>query len=293
MKEINSMSWIIIEGLDRSAKTTLAKLYANQGYEVVHFSAPDKKYYTSGYAGPSYVEDIIELLVSKSGRDVVFDRSHYGEKIWPLIYGRNALLNEEDFEIIQEIEDQNAVTRILMHDPNEVAHWQRCLDNKEPLTLNQFKQARQLYYSMADKYGFLQMTKQDLILDNPEKEIKLSDRQDDQATVNVIKRESIQHLKSLNSKNTATIQQSPEQIKLAYANAINEILSSRIVKKKGTEFDSIEDKIRTFLNSELGVLLGAQPQQANKGDTFFTKEDVLVLKTFISRIKEKNNKQKF
>lgn len=287
------MAWIIIEGLDRSGKTTVANLYETQGYEVIHFSAPDKKHYTPGYTGPSYAEELIELLVSKSGKDVVFDRSHYGEKIWPLVYGRAPLLNEDDFEVLQEIEEQNPVTKILLHDPDEQSHWQRCVENKEPLTSSQFRQARQLYYAMSEKYGFTNMTRYDFAVSNLP-HIETGDKaKESSPSVNIIKRESIQHLKSLNNKDTNNLNLSPEQVKLAYANAINDVLSSRIVKKKGAEFDSIEDKIRYFLNSELGSLLGtSQDVSVAKGDASFTKEDILVLKTFINRIKEKNTKQR-
>jgi hypothetical protein len=85
------MSFVIIEGLDRTAKSTLANMYVQKGYKLIHFSAPDKKYSESGYSGPSYLEDLIEMMVSLSGQDVVFDRSHYGELIWPYVYGRRPL----------------------------------------------------------------------------------------------------------------------------------------------------------------------------------------------------------
>jgi len=284
------MAWIILEGLDRSGKSTVAKLYEQQGYKIVHFSAPDKKYSQPGYTGPSYCEDIIELLVSLSGQDVVLDRSHYGEKIWPLVYGRKTMISEDEYDILQEIEDQNATTKILMHDPDELSHWQRCVENKEPISVNQFKQARQLYYSMADKYGFQLKTKDDFLVKH---EIILSN-----SDANAIQTSNDnKNIKELSvtidnpKQGKGARPLSPEQIKLSQANAINEILSSRIVKKKGIEFDSIESKIRSFLNSELGVLLGTTPnlnnQQVQNNQLPFSKEEIVVLKTFINRIKEK------
>ena len=50
--------WIILEGLDRTGKSSVADYYRQQGYEVVHMSAPDKKYSQSGYTGPSYTCNI-------------------------------------------------------------------------------------------------------------------------------------------------------------------------------------------------------------------------------------------
>jgi len=90
------MAWIFIEGLDRTGKTTVSELYKKQGYEVVHFSAPSKKYKVAGYAGPSYIDDIMEMYLSLDGKDVVFDRSSYGELVWPKVYGREPELNLED-----------------------------------------------------------------------------------------------------------------------------------------------------------------------------------------------------
>jgi len=37
------MAWIVIEGIDRSFKSSAAKLYEAKGFKVIHFSAPDKK----------------------------------------------------------------------------------------------------------------------------------------------------------------------------------------------------------------------------------------------------------
>jgi hypothetical protein len=137
-------------------------MYRKQGYDVVHFSAPDKKYSAPGYTGPSYLEDIVSLLVSLSGKKIVYDRSWMGESaVWPFVYGRNALLTSEDIEYIREIEDQNQPTRILLHDPDTRAHWQRCVDNKEPLDPIQFKTASSLFYTMAEQYGFALKTKHD------------------------------------------------------------------------------------------------------------------------------------
>jgi len=77
---------------------------------------------------------------------------------------------------------------------------------------------------------------------------------------------------------------SPEQLKLAEANAINEILTSRIVKKKGDHFDVIEEKIRYFLNNQLADLLGT-----GKNNQFesFSKEEIEMLKAVVKRMREK------
>src|ERR1700677_2946033 len=112
------MAWIILEGLDRTGKSTVAELYKRSGYEVVHMSAPNKKYMEPGYTGPSYLDEIVDLYMRYALRDVVFARSPYGEFIWPFVYGRKPQLNKDDIEILQDIEVQNMVERYLLYDPS-------------------------------------------------------------------------------------------------------------------------------------------------------------------------------
>src|ERR1035437_8657610 len=148
------MALVLLEGLDRTGKTTVAEFFESKGYEVVHLSAPGKEF----HAGHSYLDAMVDLLQRGAGRDLVIDRTHYGELIWPQIYNRKPLLGEDDFEILREIEESIGVKRILMHDPNAEAHWQRCVDNKEPLTKVQCVRARSIYASMGAKYGFESIT---------------------------------------------------------------------------------------------------------------------------------------
>jgi len=104
------VAWIILEGLDRSGKSTLAEIYKNQGFQIVHMEAPNKRYFKPGYAGASYLEEILEMYSKYAGKDVVFDRSPYGELVWPEIFGRQALLDDEDFEYLRQIEFNNEIT---------------------------------------------------------------------------------------------------------------------------------------------------------------------------------------
>jgi len=278
------MTFVIIEGLDRTAKTTLAGLYNKKGYKTVHFSAPDKKYFQTGYSGPSYLEDLVEMFVSLSGQDVVFDRSHYGELIWPYVYNRRPLLNHFDLEILREIESQNKKKYILMHDPNIESHWRRCLQYKEPLTRTQFDSARSMFNDMANQYDFVQLTIEDVenkigmsLLEKEKEKIQISDaemassKSEDTDVVSI-------------RKNKSDMLLSPEQLKLAEANAINQILIGRIVKKKGDHFDSIEQKIRDFLNNELSNLLGTTIKNNNN---LFSNEEIDFLKAVVKRMKEK------
>src|SRR5277367_4244102 len=107
------MALIILEGLDRTGKSSVAQMFESQGFELVHMSAPDKAMSQPGYVGPSYLDQMVELLTTCTGRNVVLDRSHYGELVWPQIYGRKPQLNDEDMEILREIESNMDTTRIL------------------------------------------------------------------------------------------------------------------------------------------------------------------------------------
>lgn len=285
------MTWVILCGLDRTGKSTVAKYYETLGYEIIHFSAPDKKFSKPGYSGPSYCDTIVELLVSKSGKDVVFDRSWYGESIWSAVYRRLPLLNDEDLELLREFEEQNSTTRILMHDPDKDAHWQRCVDNKEPLDGSQFLSARAMYYEMGKKYGFELKT----IKDFEDESQSLEKNTHDVIDINDVERfssgsrSSPSHDKpsiKVKADREVSILLTPEQLKLAQANAINEVLSKRIVKSKGEAFDSIESKIRSFLNQELGTLLGNQ-SKTPEPKLPFSKDEVDFLKALVTRAKEK------
>ncbi len=74
----------------------------------------------------------------------------------------------------------------------------------------------------------------------------------------------------------------PEQIKLAKANAINSILSKNILKNKGPEYEDLEKDIRGFLNTKLGLLLGSSTEEKS-----FNKDEVEVLKIFCQQWKQK------
>ena len=259
---------ICLCGLDRTGKTSVAESFKAKGFEVMHLSAPDKKFSTEGYSGPSYLEEYVEMLLSFQGKNVVMDRFWDGEFVWSKVYGRTPLLTEEDLETLQEIERNMDVQYILMHDPNVEAHWKRCVDNKEPLTKAQFVLARKLYNELAEKYGFTRKT----LLDFPEvpmvaQEVKAK------PTASEVEKVAAPALKL-----------TTEQVKLETANAINDVLSKRIIKQKGPIYDKIEINLRTFLNTELGKILGTKTET---NVVQFSSEEVELLRFFCKKLKEK------
>lgn len=253
------MSLIILEGLDRVGKTSVATHFQAKGFEVVHQSAPAK-----GMTTDLFLEEQMLLVSRAASNDIVLDRSYYGELIWPQIYGRESLLSEEQLEALRELEESVGTTRILMYDPNVEAHWKRCIDNQEPLTKPQFVRARSLFSAMAEKYNFSRKTLQDF------SEITIT-AEEPKAKIEVEKPVVVAKLTN-------------EQVKLETANAINDILGKRIIKQKGPIFDKIESNLRTFLNTELGKILGTKNETV-AGQ--FSNEEVELLRFFCQKLKEK------
>lgn len=272
---------IILEGLDRSGKSSVANYYESKGFNIIHQSAPPK-----GQTADNFLEEMMELVSSAANKDILLDRSYYGEAcIWPKIYNRESLLPEENIEILREIEVTVGVKRILMYDPNSEAHWQRCVDNKEPLTKTQFIKARTLYSTMADTYEFERKT----IKDFPEAVQPLPTAihiKDAKLTAESVQPTDATSTSPCNNSKSAVTElaKTNEQIKLEKANVINEVLSKRLIKDKGPMYDEIERGIRHFLNGELGKIFGKTEPLKNQP---FDNEEVELLKFFCKRLKNK------
>jgi len=267
--------FIIIEGIDRSGKSTVSDYYKKQGYEYIHFSAPDKKYSSPGYAGPSYLDEIIEILMNCDGKNVVFDRSWFGELLWSQVYGRQPQLSEDDIDVIREYEEHNQAQRILMVDLDVEAHWQRCVANKEPMNRRQFEDARRLYSKMAHTYQFSILSLPEFIKQNPSTIAE---------SMPIIKTDTL--APSVEVPQTSSRNMSPEQATLEKANAINTILKSkRLFKQQGWPYDDLENQVRIFLNDRLGDLLGR-----SKDNGILSKEDILIVKEFVKRLRDKGVK---
>lgn len=280
------MALVLLEGLDRTGKSTVAAYFETLGFEKIHMSAPAK-----GTTPDQYMQEMMELLQSAATKDIVLDRTHYGELVWPQIYNRKALLDEEMIDALREIEDAVGVQRLWMTDDNLSAHWQRCVDNKEPLDKGQFTRARGLFSTVAQKYGFEKVTLQTFLKQFP----------DAQAIVDAQKSEQLSSttLQVTQSGETTTVTEvevsepvsstaakyptkSPQQHKLEVANVINDILEKRILKGKGSVYDGIENEIRHFLNVKLGKLLGGETTELS-----FTQDEIKFYKAMYKRANDK------
>lgn len=262
------MGFIICEGVDRTGKSTIAEIFRKKGYKVIHLLAPDKKYFEEGYAGPSYVDELLEFYMQYDGQNIFFDRSAYGELVWPFIHGRDPKISEEDIEVLREFEERNNTEYILMYDENIDANWKRCVDDKEPLSRNKFNQAIRLYDRLVNKYGFKKKQLRDF----------LGDDMTNKDEIKINKNKNVGTKIKLSENKNNSIAKTNEQIKLEKANAINSILSSRIIKRKGDTYDSIEKDIREFLNEKLRSIFGKKEFTDN-----FSDEELQVLKIFCQR----------
>jgi hypothetical protein len=275
------MAWILLEGLDRSGKSSVAEMYKKQGFDIVHMNAPSKKYFMPGYSGPSYLEEIVDMYNIYGGKDVVFDRTIYGETVWPEIYNRQPMLGVEDFEYLQQIEYNNDAVRYLLFDKDIEAHWQRCVANKEPLNRLQFVQAGRLYDELAIKHNFEKRQLGDFNVDDIEESGELESEatpDKDASSAGTVRQSPGKRgdtgLSSVPSETTL-------EEKLERANAIRSLLRSPLVKKKGQIFEKLDKDIKTYLEQELETIF-AGPKQEN-----FTQDEVQILKVYAQRIKEK------
>ena len=264
--------FLILDGTDRSGKSTIAKKLKAQGYEIVHFSAPDKKYFQEGYLGPTYLEDQVELINSYIGKKVVFDRTpHIGELVWPKIYNRPQAISDEDIEYVHELLLSMGAQFIIMDDPDKKAHWQRCVSNKEPLIKEQFEMAKTLFLQVASHF--------DIPVKSLPQVLEMLGEKDDP------KKEEAKTIEQTITKPKPAVDVKTPLGRLNYANAINKVLSKRIIKGNDPALDFLEEEIRDFLEDKIATLLGDA-----SSSSYLSSDEVQILKQFCKQLISKANK---
>jgi thymidylate kinase len=292
------MAWILVEGLDRSGKSSLAEDYRKKGYQIVHMEAPNKKYFSDNYSGESYLEELVRMYTKYDGQNVLFDRTIYGELVWPNIFGRVALLEAEDIDYLSSMERNNNVEKILMFDANTEAHWQRCVDNNEPLNRQQFGRASIFYDRLAREFGFKKKQLSDfpgLLPQNQQAEVKVeksdsptpnksvSGNDGNTSGVGVSDRNTGLGVGSTSSNNEKQQTLDSLDVRLELANTIKDVLQSKILRKKGGLYDDLEKDIKVFLEGKLQECFTGKQTKA------FSDDEIMILKIYASRIKEKSN----
>ena len=280
------MALVLLEGLDRTGKSTVASYFETLGFETIHLSAPKNT------TSDQYLQDMVDLLSSAATKDIVLDRTHYGELVWPQVYSnpqkpRTPLLDEEAIDVLREIEDSVGVQRIWMTDNAIDAHWKRCVDNKEPLDKSQFTRARALFSTMAHKYGFEPVTLPQFLKKFPDAQ-EFVDQQNAVSLENKtlqLPEQTVKIAEVKTTESTKPVGKSAEQHKLEVANIINDVLSKRILKGKGGVHDDLENELRMFLNSKLGKLLGGA-----SNETSLNSEEIRFYKEMYKRAIDKGAK---
>ena len=130
---------IILEGCDRTGKTTLAEeLKRLTGGTVIHASKP---------TSPPLEEYLSPLIDYRpgSGETIILDRWHWGEWVWPKIFKRES---EMTWKLLKSIDKQLAAIGAMTvycarHDYRE---WVKDLRaNNEPISADQLFDALDLY----------------------------------------------------------------------------------------------------------------------------------------------------
>jgi len=145
---------------------------------------------------------------------------------------------------------------------------------------------------MAHKYNFIpqQLEDFDVAIENQKQDLQVEkqSRDADKTEESVNPRQDKSSDTDSNVNGTSTIasktvsSKSQEQEKLEKANAINSILSKRIIRQKGIIFDKLESDIKSFLQDQLSILLGSSSERLS-----LSEEEVQLLKLYCSRIMEK------
>jgi hypothetical protein len=110
---------IVIEGVDRTGKTTLARDLAEMiDGTYMHWGAPEHANWYDEYLAPLEGHDDDHLVI---------DRHYLGELIWPRILGRDAILSETQADFVaHHLVSLGAVGVLATRDPADLEL--ACLD---------------------------------------------------------------------------------------------------------------------------------------------------------------------
>jgi hypothetical protein len=139
------MTIICLEGLDRCGKTTAAAQLQAYGFEVIHMSAPPRD--ASSW---DYFFYLASLFLATVGRDVVLDRTHWGEAVWPFVFGREPKLSLDAIRTLDRMLSDyhgGSIHRWYFHDPDVEALKARIAKDREVVGVERVMKSIQLYES--------------------------------------------------------------------------------------------------------------------------------------------------
>lgn len=122
---------IVLEGLDKTGKSTVAEHFRKkERFEYIHMTAP-----AQWHTPQSYMTEMLHLIASTSGKNVVIDRSWYGELVWPNVFYRTPLLSYSDADALTSVArtvHRGQIELFYMYDPDHDAHLARISKFAEP-----------------------------------------------------------------------------------------------------------------------------------------------------------------
>jgi thymidylate kinase len=103
---------IVLEGLDRTGKSTIAEIFARVGYHVYHAR------YTPYYAD---MAQFYQRLIQEAVVPAIFDRSFISEAVYgPVLRGGSRLLTEEFLVLLEHLAARDFVVVYLRERPEIV-----------------------------------------------------------------------------------------------------------------------------------------------------------------------------
>lgn len=127
------MALVVIEGVDRTGKSTLARGLRDRWsptrpVKVVHSSAPENDVLSE------YVPLLAEYLHGER-HHLVLDRSHIGEAVWPSLFGRDCLMTPYELALLNAaFHAAGALFVLCVRDEDELLEAFRLADPPEPLS---------------------------------------------------------------------------------------------------------------------------------------------------------------
>lgn len=135
---------ILLEGLDRTGKTTLANAIAERlQAPVIHKSQP---------ANDWYLEYVAPLGGHRHGLDLVLDRWHWGELVWPAVFGRDSIMTPLDFRYVDGVMTKLGGVVVLGTGDFDTL-WQDAVANDEPAV--QVPNAREKYREAQRRFRLI------------------------------------------------------------------------------------------------------------------------------------------
>lgn len=134
---------IMLEGLDRTGKTTLGEAIAKRlGAPLIHKGQPQSDW---------FMEYVAPLAAHQPGLDLVLDRWHWGEMVWPFAFGRRGLMGVNEFRYVDAAMAKLGAVAVLGTGDDDVL-WASAVADDEPIAKagrESFNQAHRLFRKVA------------------------------------------------------------------------------------------------------------------------------------------------